>query len=78
MGVGVLPECMFMYHVCTWCLWRSEEGTEFPGRDGCELPCEWWEQNLGSLAKHQVLLIADLSVSPTHPSFFCAMAKDCG
>ena len=23
---GVLPACMSVYHMCAWCLWRSEEG----------------------------------------------------
>lgn len=25
--MGVLPACMFVYHVCSWFPWRSEEGT---------------------------------------------------
>jgi hypothetical protein len=32
---------MYIHHICTWCLWRSEEGAGSPGTgvsDGCELP----------------------------------------
>lgn len=25
--MSVLPEYMYVHHVCGWCLWRSEEGT---------------------------------------------------
>lgn len=24
--MSVLPTCMFLYHLCVWCLWRSEQG----------------------------------------------------
>ena len=24
----VLPACMSVYHVCAWCLWRSEEESD--------------------------------------------------
>lgn len=30
MCVGVLPACTSEYHMCTWCLRRSEEGIGFP------------------------------------------------
>lgn len=28
--MGVLPECIYVYHVCAWFLGRSEEGIKFP------------------------------------------------
>jgi hypothetical protein len=48
----VLPACICVYHVCTWCSQRSEEGIRFPGTgivDGCGLPCECWESSPGPL-----------------------------
>lgn len=35
-----LPVCLYVYHVYTWYLWRSEEGFRVPGTRvtvGCEL-----------------------------------------
>lgn len=35
----VLPEIMYVHHVCAWCPWRSEEGVGSPGpgvKDGYE------------------------------------------
>lgn len=30
MYMNVLPVCAYMYFMCTWCLWRSEEVVECP------------------------------------------------
>lgn len=55
-----LPACMFVPCVCTWCLWRPEEGIGFP-RTGfagsCEASCGFWEFNLGPLEEQLVILI---------------------
>lgn len=32
--------------------------------DGCELPCGFWEPNLGSLEEHQTLLTTEPSLEP--------------
>lgn len=49
---------MSVWHMCTWCPWRSEDGIgRFPEtgvRDGCELQCGFWESNPG-LLQEQVL-----------------------
>ena len=40
MCMGVLPACMYMYHMCAWYLRRPEEGVRVPGigvTDGFEL-----------------------------------------
>lgn len=47
--LGVLPTTLSVYHVCAWCLWRSEEGIrclelEFSG--GGE-SCGCWELTQG-------------------------------
>jgi hypothetical protein len=31
MCVNGLPECVYVYHIYVWCLWRSEEGIRLPG-----------------------------------------------
>ena len=63
MCLCALPACMYVYHVCAWCLWRPEEGIRSPGTgvtDGCEPPYGYWESNLGPLEEQQVLLKAEL------------------
>ena len=50
MCMGVLPTCMSFHHMLAWCFQRPEEGFEFPETkviDGCELPFDCWELNLG-------------------------------
>jgi hypothetical protein len=42
MNMGILPVCMSVQHVCTWCPRRLEEGVRLPGNgitDTCELSC---------------------------------------
>lgn len=29
--MSTLHACMFVHHVCAWCLQRSEEGIRYPG-----------------------------------------------
>jgi hypothetical protein len=48
----VLLTCMYVYHVCPWCLQKSEEGIGFSSTglvDGREPPCECWESSPESL-----------------------------
>jgi hypothetical protein len=43
-----------------WCPKNPEEGIRYPqnrDRDGCELPCEYWNLNLGPLEDQAVILI---------------------
>lgn len=53
--------------------------------DGCELPCGYWELNLGALEKQLVLLTAELSCIPfclflrqrgSHCQWFYLLAQD--
>jgi E3 ubiquitin-protein ligase NEDD4 len=70
--MSVLPACMSVHHMHTWCLWRPEEGVGSPGigvTDSCELPCGCWELNSGPLKKQPVLLTTEPSLNPT-PTFF--------
>lgn len=42
MCVSVFPTCMLVHHVCSCCLWKSEEGIRSPGTvviQGSEPPC---------------------------------------
>lgn len=44
--------CVYVHHVCTWSLWRSEENNRYPEtavRDSSELPS--LESSLGPLEK---------------------------
>lgn len=58
-----LPPCMSGHHVCTWCLWRSEDGND-PGTEvkiSCELPC----RSGNWLQGHLVLLTTQQSLQPS-------------
>lgn len=44
--MDVLTACMFVYHVCTWCWKRPEEGVESPrteATNSCEFLCGYSE-----------------------------------
>lgn len=32
MCMGIFPEYMSMYQMCSWCSWRPEEGVRYPTR----------------------------------------------
>jgi hypothetical protein len=69
MCMSVLPACMYVYHVCTWCLWgsESEEGIRFPGTGvtgDCGPPCEFREPKPGFLQECQVLWAIEPSLRP--------------
>jgi hypothetical protein len=57
-------------HVCAphlQCLQRPEEGVRSPGAedtDSCELPCGYWELNLGPRQESPVLLTTEPSLQP--------------
>lgn len=54
--------CLSVHCVCTWCLWRSEEGVRTPvTKDGCELSYGCLESNTGPPEEQPVLL----TVGPT-------------
>lgn len=53
-------------------LHRPEGGIGSSGtgvNEGCEPPCEYWEQNLSLLKKQPMLKTTDSSLQP-HSSFF--------
>ena len=61
MYMGVLPACMFVYHVCHWWQQRTKNGirsSETGVIDDCEPLCRCWELSLGSL---EMLLTSKLS-----------------
>ena len=42
----VLCPHVYLCTICAACSWRPEEGIGFPrtvGKDGCELPCKFWD-----------------------------------
>ena len=50
-----------------WCLWKPDEVIKYSETevtDDCELPCGWWEMNLGPLKEQQVLLTTELPPQP--------------
>ena len=53
MCMSVLPVCIYIHHMCVWCLQKPEECLGYPGarvRCGCQLPSMHdWEPNLGPL-----------------------------
>ena len=60
----VMCECSAynVYHMRTWCLWRSEEVTgssEIGITESCESPCGAGKLNLGLLKAQQKLLTAE-------------------
>ena len=81
MYMSVLSGCMYVHHMCAWCLRRPEEGVGSPGTgamDGCELPCGCWELNRGPLQEQQGLFTAEPPLQPlqvTLESFFMPSVK---
>ena len=66
MHTGVLPACMSVRHMHALRLKRPEEGIGSPRTTyGCELPCGFWEWNLGPLENQPVFLTPE--PSPTGP-----------
>jgi len=50
--MGVFSAHISVECVCTWCLWRPEEGFRYPGNriiDGCTQPCGCYPSNPGPL-----------------------------
>lgn len=47
--MGILSVCLYVYYICAWCLWKSEESKGFPEigvKDGCKPPHWDLELNL--------------------------------
>lgn len=67
--MSVLPVCVYMYDMHSWCRLRQEEVVWSPGiAAGCELSYGWWELNLGSSSKVQVFLTSEVLPAPNkHP-----------
>ena len=65
--VFCLHECMYMHHVCTWFLQRSEEGINLLdlGLETVEVLCGCWELNLDPMQEQELLT----SVSSLQPLF---------
>jgi hypothetical protein len=64
---------MHFYHMCTWSLWRSDEGIKSPGTGvtgACEHQYGCWELNPGLLQEQPVLLASDPSFHPLYLFFF--------
>lgn len=54
MRLGVLNAHIYVHHMPTWYMQRSEDSVKTSGTrvvDGCELPCRCWELNLGPLGE---------------------------
>lgn len=65
--VRILLRCMYMYHTCTWCFWKSEKIIRAPGniiKDGFEPLYGYYELNPGLFQKHPLLLDAKQSIHP--------------
>lgn len=65
--VHILLRCMYMYHTCTWCFWKSEKIIRAPGniiKDGFEPLYGYYELNPGLFQKHPLLLDAKQSIHP--------------
>lgn len=65
-----LSACTYVHHMCAWRPQIAEVGAGSLGTGitgSCELPCVYWEPNLGPLEEQQMLLIATssfLSLAP--------------
>jgi hypothetical protein len=57
--VTVLPTYMYVYHVYTWCLWKSKEIVRSLTRvtNDCEPACGCWEPNPDPLWEQQLFLV---------------------
>lgn len=56
--MSVLPECLPMYHIHTWCSQRPDKGVIFPSpgiTDTCRLTCGFWKPHLSPLNEQPVL-----------------------
>lgn len=52
-------ECMFLYHVCTWCPWKSEEGIRSSKTGFTELPYGCYKLNPGPMGEQLMLLVTE-------------------
>lgn len=65
---------MSYYNMCAWCPQRSEDAVGCTGTGVfccCELQCDCWKLNLGSLKERQVLLTS----KPPFGPFYLSMNK---
>jgi hypothetical protein len=59
--MNVLPACMCVLQ-CVQCPQSPVDDVRFSGtvaRDGCELPCDFWDSNMGPVQEQPVLLAND-------------------
>lgn len=77
MCMSVLLKCMYVHHVCAWCLRKAEEDIESPEVgivNGCEPPCGLRTEP-GSSARSALLFSAHC-LSPAPASrYFVASCK---
>ena len=61
MCIRVLPESMSEQHVCVWCQDSSDEYVPpvIGITNGFDLPCVFWEPNLGLLEEQQAVLTTE-------------------
>jgi hypothetical protein len=53
MWLGMLPSCISVHYMLTWCFQRPKEGNpEMRVSDSCKLLCGCWESNLSPLKNH--------------------------
>lgn len=66
-GCSVCTSACVLYAHIAWCLWEPERCLmpRTGVRDGCELPCEYWEPHPGPLEGQPVLLPAKPSLQPS-------------
>lgn len=59
--ICVSPACISVHHIHGWCPKRPEEGAAPPETEvySCELPCRYWELNLGRLEEQQAPLTTE-------------------
>lgn len=62
----VLPVCIYVHHLCAWCLSVSKEGIGSGAgvAYGGEPACGSWELNSGSPKEQQMCLFTQLSLQP--------------
>lgn len=62
--MDVLPACISVHHMHTWCLLRLEECVRSPGTvftKSYEPPCECWQLNLCPLEEQPAFVTTELS-----------------
>ena len=61
--MGVLPACVSMHHMYTWCRRGPEAGVGSPRfvvRDSRELPCGYYESNPGLLEVKPLSMLSNI------------------